>query len=88
MWSGPCVATGLLLLFGLNLVFLLPETNYCHLKNCPADKKLPHIGCNNSGVRIIVWKQQRNFILLIKGVANSVGVWIFSNLFSNMAVVI
>ncbi|XP_026832180.1 uncharacterized protein LOC113563855 [Drosophila erecta] len=49
MWSSPCVAAGLLLLFGLNLVFLLPETNYCHLKNCPADKKLPHIGCNSSG---------------------------------------
>ncbi|EDX10914.1 GD14731 [Drosophila simulans] len=48
MWSYPFVATELLLLFGLNLVFLL-ETNYCLLKNCPADKKLPHIGCNNSG---------------------------------------
>ncbi|XP_039154181.1 antigen 5 like allergen Cul n 1-like [Drosophila simulans] len=49
MWSGPCVAAGLLLLFGVNIVFLLPESNYCHIKNCPADKKLPHIGCNSSG---------------------------------------
>ncbi|KAH8368614.1 hypothetical protein KR084_001232 [Drosophila pseudotakahashii] len=49
MWSAFRVATGLLLFFCLDVVNPVPQTDYCKLKNCPADKKLPHIGCNNIG---------------------------------------
>nr|XP_016930869.2 antigen 5 like allergen Cul n 1-like isoform X1 [Drosophila suzukii] len=49
MWSAFYIATGLFLFFNLDVVKLVPETNYCTLKNCPADKELPHIGCNNEG---------------------------------------
>jgi len=54
MWSAFYVATGLFLFFNLDVVKLVPETNYCTLKNCPADKELPHIGCNNEGVSVRV----------------------------------
>ncbi|XP_070071043.1 venom allergen-1-like [Drosophila takahashii] len=48
MWSAFRVAAGLLIFFCLD-VKSVPQTDYCKLKNCPADKKLPHIGCNNIG---------------------------------------
>nr|XP_044249872.1 antigen 5 like allergen Cul n 1-like [Drosophila takahashii] len=49
MWSGFCVAAGLLLFFNLAAVDLVPQTDYCKLKNCQADKELSHIGCKNVG---------------------------------------
>ncbi|XP_041674296.1 antigen 5 like allergen Cul n 1-like [Drosophila eugracilis] len=49
MWSCLCIAAGLLLFSSLSMVNMAPETDFCLLKNCPADKKLPHIGCNNKG---------------------------------------
>uniref|UniRef100_A0A6P4EV98 Venom allergen 5-like n=1 Tax=Drosophila rhopaloa TaxID=1041015 RepID=A0A6P4EV98_DRORH len=44
-----CVAVGLLFFSSLDVVNLMPETDYCQLKNCPVNKKLPHIACNNKG---------------------------------------
>ncbi|XP_037720328.1 antigen 5 like allergen Cul n 1-like [Drosophila subpulchrella] len=71
MWSCFCVAIGLL--FFVDVVNPVPETDYCTLNNCLKDRELPHIGCHNTGnwsskcgkdAKIIPLSQSmRNFIL-------------------------
>ncbi|XP_017111710.1 antigen 5 like allergen Cul n 1-like [Drosophila elegans] len=48
-WSCFCVAAGFLFFSQLDVVNLMKETDYCKLKNCPAEKKPPHIACKNKG---------------------------------------
>ncbi|XP_016982053.1 antigen 5 like allergen Cul n 1-like isoform X2 [Drosophila rhopaloa] len=43
------VLIGFLLFCILDVVNSMNGTDYCKLKNCPADKKLTHIACNNKG---------------------------------------